>query len=218
MSSIHAPNDLPEVYKADVQTLSESARNVMDFFQWPYSVQAVMAQNGYLTLADLADRWDDPTIARAAAMDELKFDGQWSDSDKSRIAMKVMQAVRRAKSLVIEEAATSSVVPGTPIKSTAHTVIQLQNRRSSMEAEWRKRTGVKPPPLDEQPSDNMIKIQWANCEIGTYGTCETNKIVSALPLPSDKMNPLKKRKVDSITGHVMEFEEEQGRWPSEKRE
>ena len=171
----------------------------MDIFTWPYCLQAKMSRDGYLSITDLADRWDTPEKARAQAEAALTFPTSWGDGKKALMAMKVMQAVRKASAMVKDETGTIGVGTTLQSRNPISDVVVAQNKRHTMEAEWTKKTGLPPPPLDEQPSDAMIKTQWAFCETGTLGFVDTNKIVSALPLPTERGTPTKKRKVEGLS-------------------
>jgi hypothetical protein len=137
---------------------------------------------------------------------------------KTLVAMKVMQAVRKAQTMVKDEGAANA--GGTSLTMNIGGVketVLLQHKRHSMEAQWKLKTTSKPPPLEEQPSDAMIKIMWNMCETGHFHVFDLNKIVSALPQPTDRGSPTKKRKVTD-NGAIMEYEEEIGKWPREKRD
>ena len=70
-------------------------------------VQANLAKDGYTTIEDLADRWNDPAAARAEAPRELEFQagGNEFDDKLSRFtAMRLHQAVREAKEMLTQPA------------------------------------------------------------------------------------------------------------------
>ena len=219
-ADITSPARVPQQYKPHVELLSQMAQHVMNAHGWPYSVQATMAQCGYTTLSDLADRWDTTAAAREKAAAHLKFPNGWDDEKKELMAMKVMQAVRKAQIMIKDEGAANTI--GTKVTTctggTNETVL-LQHKRHSMEAQWKVKTGghLKAPPLEEQPSDQMIKVMWNSCETGIFHIFDLNKIISALPQPSDRGSPTRKRKLTD-GGAIMEYEEELGKWPKEKRE
>ena len=54
--------------------LSRQARNIMDLKCLPYFIQATLAEEGYCSVEDLADRWDKAEDARANGPKELKFE------------------------------------------------------------------------------------------------------------------------------------------------
>ena len=68
------PEAIPNAYTNDVAKLHSSVATLMARKQIPYSVQAVLAQEGYVTLEDIADRWDDPTAARTNGPRALGFE------------------------------------------------------------------------------------------------------------------------------------------------
>ena len=63
---------------------------------------AKLAQDGYVTMEDLADRWDTAETARTAAPAELEFarNAHINEAQEKFIAMRIYQCVRRAKSAV----------------------------------------------------------------------------------------------------------------------
>ena len=74
---VAAPNPCPARFKASVDKLHKDAILVLDSFSVPYSVQAAMAEDGYVRLSDLADRYSDSKEVRADAPRELGFkDGE----------------------------------------------------------------------------------------------------------------------------------------------
>ena len=46
----------------------------MDLKQVPYMIQSTLAKEGYVSLEDLADRWDTPDKARKNGLRELGFE------------------------------------------------------------------------------------------------------------------------------------------------
>ena len=85
--------------------------------------------------------------------------------------MKVMQAARKAATMSNEEGGSTGL--GTaPQHFSSHKVVVMQKAHhgSRMDEEHK----LKPPPLDEQPSDSMIKAEWTFCETGQFGFVDTN--------------------------------------------
>jgi len=214
------PSPIPNAYKDNVEKLENSVRNIFNCYAIPYSAQAKMAADGYTTLSDLADRWDTPEMAREKAFTALGMEGLQLTSDKKELqSMRLMQTVRRAKTL-----AAVGGPAGAQVEMKTHTatsagleVVVMQNKRETMEAQWRKCTGLEPPPLDEQGSDQMIKLQWTFCEQGQVGMMDLKKVVSALPEFKELDRPTRKRQRDG-NGIVTEFEEELGRMPYDKKQ
>ena len=64
---VAAPNPCPARFKASVDKLHKDAILALDSFSVPYSVEAAMAEDGYVRLSDLADRYSDSKEVRADA-------------------------------------------------------------------------------------------------------------------------------------------------------
>ena len=94
-----SPEPVPQPYKGGEDQLEAGSKNIMNTFGIPYSVQAKMANDGYTTVGDLADRWDTPEKAREKASAALGFN-DFAEQQKDHTSMRVMQAVRRAAQLV----------------------------------------------------------------------------------------------------------------------
>ena len=65
-------------------------------------MQAKLAQEGYVTVEDLGDRWNTPEDARAQGPRDLEFqDGEnnFNQASSRFTAMRLLQAVRAAKSM-----------------------------------------------------------------------------------------------------------------------
>ena len=75
--------------------------------QIPYSVQAALAQEGYVTLEDIADRWDDPAAARTNGPRALGFESGangFTDQSSAFTAMRLFQAIKAAKDMALPPA------------------------------------------------------------------------------------------------------------------
>ena len=192
-----SPEPVPDPYKQGVETLEQGARTVYDTYGVPYFIQKAMADDGYTTLQDLADRWDTPEKAREQAPEALQFkdtQNHYSKSESDFVAMRMMQAVRRASQLATIQGAQVPGQIGKQFDTSGMQVLVMQNKRATLEAQWRRSPAVPVPKLDEQGSDEMIKKQWNYCESVTIGTFEIKQICSALPDPKTMQTPKKKRR------------------------
>ena len=53
-----SPDEVPAIYEADLAKLRKQCRTIMDLKMVPYFIQSALAKGGYLSVEDLADRWD----------------------------------------------------------------------------------------------------------------------------------------------------------------
>ena len=60
-----SPDPIPQAYETSLIKLTRQARNIFDLKSVPYYIQSKMAEDGYCTVEDLADRWDKAEDARA---------------------------------------------------------------------------------------------------------------------------------------------------------
>ena len=67
------PAELPEDLKDNVDKLSQLVRTLMVSKQIPWRVMAKMGEDGYVTMGDLADRWNTADEARASSPADLDF-------------------------------------------------------------------------------------------------------------------------------------------------
>ena len=76
-------------------------------------------------------------------------------------------------------------------------------------------TGLDPPQMDEQGSDQMVKKQWELCETGRIGHMDFKHIISNLP---DTSQTIHKRKRKSLDGIRTEYDEDEAWLPREKHD
>ena len=91
-----APSQCPAQFKTSVALLHRDAVLILDSFAVPYSVQAALADDGYVRISDLADRYSDSKEVRAAAPRELGFkdgDNNFDSKTFKFVAMRLAQAV-----------------------------------------------------------------------------------------------------------------------------
>jgi len=73
MALVLPPAEIPAGLADDVGKLHQSVRTLLTHKSIPWQVMAKLAQDGYVTMEDLADRWDTAETARTAAPAELEF-------------------------------------------------------------------------------------------------------------------------------------------------
>ena len=68
------PADIPADLAEDVEKLHQSVRTLLTHKSIPWQVMAKLAQDGYATMEDLADRWDTAELdfARNAHITEAR--------------------------------------------------------------------------------------------------------------------------------------------------
>ena len=218
MEKARSPDAVPAQYEQGREELEKTAVNVYDTYAIPYSLQVQMAQQGYTTLQDLADRWDTPEKAREKSPKALKFDhannAAFSEEEEDHLAMRMLQATRRAQQLTKQWTGQTQIQTGGP--STATDAVIMQNtKRATMEARWKTMTGLDPPQMDEQGSDQMVKKQWEFCEMGRIGHMDLKHIISNLP---DPRQTVQKRKRKSLDGIMTEYDEDEAWLPREKHD
>ena len=83
----------PTANKADVDKLHQSVRTLLTHKAIPWQVQAKLARDGYVTMEDLADRWDTPENARNHAPQELEFqrNAHITEAQEKFVAMRIYQ-------------------------------------------------------------------------------------------------------------------------------
>ena len=72
MALVLPPADIPADLSEDVEKAHQSVRTLLTH-KIPWQEMAKLAQDGYVTREDLADRWDTAETARTAAPAELDF-------------------------------------------------------------------------------------------------------------------------------------------------
>ena len=107
------------LWRSLMLTLTSLRSSVATLFarkQIPYSVQAAIAKDGYITLEDIADRWDDPAAARTNGPRVLGFDpgnNGFTEQSSAFTAMRLFQAIKAAKDMTKNiYAPRSCVTPG----------------------------------------------------------------------------------------------------------
>ena len=87
------PAEIPEACKENVDKLHQSVRTLFTHKCIPWEVVAKMADDGYVTMEDLADRWGTAENARTSFPAELNFtrDANIPEAQEKFVAMRVYQ-------------------------------------------------------------------------------------------------------------------------------
>ena len=201
------PEDIPKVYEASLAKLTRQARNIFDMKAVPYYIQAKMAEDGYCTVEDLADRWDKAEDARAQGPTDLDFDvgSHGYTQDLTRLcAMKLYQSVKMAK-----QSSGGTVAFGADSligHQTGIPVLDMACDRAQLEIQYQAKTQGGRPPIEDQGSDVFLKKQFKHCSKGEIGFFPSKSIVSLLPDSEER--PSKRQRQIVISGQVLEDEEE----------
>ncbi|CAE8638495.1 unnamed protein product [Polarella glacialis] len=207
-----SPSAIPVAHEADVNLLHTDARRILDQYSIPYSIQASLAQDGYVTLDDLSCRWDTPELARSNAEVYLGFSSThtgWDKRASEHACMHLYQAVKKAKS--IEISSNDTLGASGPRKG----VVLQAGKRASLEENYKKITGARPP-LQEQGSDAFLSAQFKMCRKGEIGFFQTKQMVSAMPDPLEMAPPVKGRK--PVNGFLYQDDQEERKSPYTKEQ
>jgi hypothetical protein len=183
----------------------------MQFYQIPYYIQAALADEGFLTMADIAMRWPSPSKVREEAPKDYKFeDGSagYTKASSLRTAIRLQQLVEAAT--LKKDNAMKQVVED---KTWDAQATLPQGQRTAMEAQWVLKTKLPKPSLDEQGSDHYLGMQYKLCARGEIGFFTNKQIISQLPETSESLTYRKKRRTDN-DGIVHEHDEEERQDPT----
>ncbi|CAE7439728.1 MKK3, partial [Symbiodinium microadriaticum] len=178
---------------------------------------AALAQEGYVTLEDIADRWDDPAAARTHGPRTLGFESGangFTEQSSAFTAMRLFQAIKAAKDMTKNlYTPRSCITPGQG--SSERSGLEALCDRQQLLTEWVKETGLPKPKLEAQGSDALLKTQFRFCSKGELGFINAKYIVSALPELEEK--PFKTRRKVTVDGWDKEEEEEERKLPTTRR-
>ena len=109
------PQEIPGVYADAVAKLHKTARNLMVLKGIPWFIQATLSDEGFVSMEDLATRWDSPDRARETAPGELGFapnNHHYMDVTSRLIAARMFQVVHAAQRSMQRDPGHTR--PGTP--------------------------------------------------------------------------------------------------------
>ncbi|CAE8624882.1 unnamed protein product [Polarella glacialis] len=207
-----SPSAIPVAYEVNVALLHTDARRILDRHSIPYSIQATLAGEGYVTIDDLSCRWDTPELARSNAEVDLGFSAThagWDKRASDHACMRLYQAVKKDKS--IENASNDTLGASSPREG----VVLQAGKRASLEENYKKVTGARPP-LQEQGSDAFLSAQFKMCEEGEIGFFQTKQMVYAMPDPLEMAPPVKGLK--PVSGFLYQDCQEERKNPYSKEQ
>ena len=209
VAPVRPPKEIPAELKEKVDTLHNSVQVLFVSKQIPWIIQAQMAEDGYVTMEDLACRWVSAEKAREEGPKDLKFRDGENGFDKSTSdfsAMRLYQAVVQARSLLHSGKASSL----SDVMTRPSTGFNLDWRR------WVNQTGQPKPRLEYQGNDSFLKKQFRYCAKGEIGYFAPKHIISALPEEGER--PPKSHRKFTVDGFEKEEEEEERANPQTRRQ
>ena len=217
VAPVRPPKEIPADLKEKVDTLHNSVQVLFVSKQIPWIIQAQMAEDGYVTMEDLACRWVSAEKAREEGPKDLKFRDGENGFDKSNSdfsAMRLYQAVVQARSL-LHSGKASSLPDGLTRPTTGFNLDALCDR-VALEKDWANHTGQPKPRLEYQGSDSFLKKQFRYCAKGEIGYFAPKHIISALPEEGER--PTKSHRKFTVDGFEKEEEEEERANPQTRRQ
>ena len=217
VAPVRPPKEIPAGLKEKVDTLHNSVQVLFVSKQIPWIIQAQMAEDGYVTMEDLACRWVSAEKAREDGPKDLKFRDGENGFDKSNSdfsAMRLYQAVVQARSL-LHSGKASSLSDGVTRPTTGFNLDALCDR-VALEKDWVNQTGQPKPRLEYQGSDSFLKKQFRYCAKGEIGYFAPKHIISALPEEGER--PTKSHRKFTVDGFEKEEEEEERANPQTRRQ
>ena len=172
-----APEDVPVPFHDNVSKITHEAMLVYNTFKVPYYVIAKMAEDGFTSLGDLADRWVTEAKCRELSPAQLLFDNEqegWKEVIVTRTSMRLGQAVRKAKNMTAEQDPDNRLYASSPQRAKQQFV--LPGTRDNLLEIYKAKTGVRLP-LEEQPSKLYLEAQLKLCSSGEIGYFPLTKIV-----------------------------------------
>ena len=205
-----------------IQEAPACIQHILRFYRLPYSIIRVMNEQGYRTSMDWADRWPTPGEARERAAQTLGF-LEWPETLKEHTEMVFMQVVRECQIQGPNaQNATRSSLPELAMPHPPQGLIPTHMdgvRRKQMEDAWVKSTGTKPPSLELQGSDTLVKRIWDDVSTGQFPSIHLKHLVSRVP-EEDQRGDIKvtrKTRVDTM-GITREYEDEETAIPEKVRD
>ena len=217
VAPVRPPKEIPAALKEKVDTLHNSVQVLFVSKQIPWIIQAKMAEDGYVTMEDLACRWVSAEKAREEGPKDLQFRDGENGFDKSNSdfsAMRLYQAVVQARSL-LHSGKASSLSDGLTRPTTGFNLDALCDR-VALEKDWVNQTGQPKPRLEYQGSDSFLKKQFRYCAKGEIGYFAPKHIISALPEEGER--PTKSHRKFTVDGFEKEEEEEERANPQTRRQ
>ena len=170
-----APEEVPLPFQHNVSKVTHEAMLVYNTFKVPYYIVSKMAEDGFTSLGDLADRWVTEAKCREQSPSQLGFESEtegWKEVIITRTCMRLGQAVRKAKNMTAEQDPDNRSY----VSSSAKQQILLPGTRDNLLEIYKAKTGVRLP-LEKQPSKLYLEAQLKLCSSGEIGYFPLTKIV-----------------------------------------
>ena len=169
------PEDIPAALQVGIDKLSSPLKTLLMGKVVPYIIQHRLGEDSYVTIEDLADRWDTPQIARTNGPAELGFregDNGFTAKKSSYASMKLYQVVRAAKDLLQGTPSSPSASGATMGRGMPLTEVLCE--RSQLEKEYMAKWNVPKPQYRDQGSEAFLKRQYRFCSKGEIGYIRLN--------------------------------------------
>eukprot|EP00434_Breviolum_minutum_P001097 symbB.v1.2.000961.t1/scaffold39.1/size394969/5 len=211
------PSDIPDALQDGIAKLSAPLKQLLMMKSVPYLIQHRLGSENYVTVEDLADRWDSAQVARQQGPRELGFEADhngFTAASSGFAAMKLFQVVRAAKEM-IQTHPSVMATPG-PGPSRPLSLTEVLCERPQLEKEFSAKWGIPKPQYRDQGSDALLRRQYKFCSKGEIGFIHSKYIISALPEEGER--PIKTRKKITVDGWEKEEEEEERAAPTTRRQ
>ena len=178
------PASVPEDQAEDVGKLTKALSVVLVSKEIPWRVQGELGREGYVTVEDLADRWNSPEDARANGPHDLDFEAGnhgFTAQSTAFTAMRLLQAVRAAQQIATLPGGTSALHPLARGVTTAGSTLEASFDRRALEETYMKVYSQNRPKLETQGSDALLRRQYRFVRRGEIGFIQVKHLVSALP-------------------------------------
>ena len=201
-AEITTPNACPQIYQAEVDKLHADARLQLEANRVPYSIQAELAKQDYLSLSDLAFYWKTSDDARDNAPKDLGFKHdinnntfKFTEQVERRSAMRLSMAVMNAQNLLkpsptlggqgshgMAQSGVSTLLKGELAPGTRDTLVAIYKQKCGEDL-----------PMDRMPSEQLLSKFLEATKKGEILSIELKKLVPYIPDPA---SPIKKQLVN----------------------
>ena len=182
------PDEVPDKFKEDVAKLHKPLAAILVGKEIPWAAQAALGASGYVTVEDLADRWDTPAAARENCPRYLGFRDGENGFNVQTSAFTAMSGWLPAWS----GGATKGITRRARRRRLWRSCVQLEDAYVAIH-------GTPKPRLEFQGSDGYLKKQWRLIAKGELGYIPAKHIVSALPEEGERPSSThKKITVDNV--------------------
>eukprot|EP00434_Breviolum_minutum_P041685 symbB.v1.2.037085.t1/scaffold5381.1/size27835/3 len=208
------PAEIPDALQDGIAKLSAPLQQLLMGKSVPYLIQHRLGSENYVTVEDLADRWDSAQVARQQGPRELGFEANhngFTAASSGFAAMKLFQVVRAAKEMIQTHPAVLAT-PG-PGPSRPLSLSEVLCERPQLEKEFAAKWGIPKPQYRDQGSDALLRLLQQRRD---WFHIHSKYIISALPEEGER--PIKTRKKITVDGWEKEEEEEERAAPTTRRQ